>query len=53
MKADQAILQYLDAPTRAPAWPVGVDGQFLFCNIASSFCVCLSRLHGVWLLNIG
>lgn len=27
MKADQTILQYLDAPTRAPAWPVGVDGS--------------------------
>ncbi|KAJ4973961.1 hypothetical protein NE237_007135 [Protea cynaroides] len=27
MKADQAILQRLDAPTKAPAWPVGVDGS--------------------------
>ncbi|GMN62223.1 hypothetical protein TIFTF001_031322 [Ficus carica] len=27
MKADQTILQFLDAPTRAPAWPVGVDGS--------------------------
>ncbi|XP_024017929.1 putative 3,4-dihydroxy-2-butanone kinase [Morus notabilis] len=27
MKTDQAILQLLDAPTRAPAWPVGVDGS--------------------------
>ncbi|XP_062100503.1 uncharacterized protein LOC133806417 [Humulus lupulus] len=27
MKADQAILQLLDAPTKAPAWPVGVDGS--------------------------
>ncbi|PON97516.1 Dihydroxyacetone kinase [Trema orientale] len=26
MKADQAILQRLDAPTRAPAWPAGVNG---------------------------
>ncbi|OVA01127.1 Dak kinase [Macleaya cordata] len=26
MKADQAILQRLDAPTKAPSWPVGVDG---------------------------
>ncbi|XP_062104808.1 putative 3,4-dihydroxy-2-butanone kinase isoform X2 [Humulus lupulus] len=27
MKADQAILQLLDAPTKAPAWPVGVDSS--------------------------
>ncbi|KAK9115078.1 hypothetical protein Syun_021875 [Stephania yunnanensis] len=27
MKADQAILQRLDAPTKAPYWPVGVDGN--------------------------
>lgn len=26
MKADQAILQCLDAATKAPYWPVGVDG---------------------------
>ncbi|KAH0976089.1 hypothetical protein GBA52_017988 [Prunus armeniaca] len=27
MKADQAILQRLDAATKAPHWPVGVDGN--------------------------
>ncbi|VFQ93955.1 unnamed protein product [Cuscuta campestris] len=27
MKADQAILDWLDAPTKAPYWPVGVDGN--------------------------
>ncbi|XXG81777.1 hypothetical protein AAC387_Pa09g2347 [Persea americana] len=27
MKADQSILQRLDAPTKAPCWPVGVDGN--------------------------
>ncbi|XP_057545361.1 putative 3,4-dihydroxy-2-butanone kinase [Amaranthus tricolor] len=27
MKVDEAILQLLDAPTKAPAWPVGVDGN--------------------------
>ncbi|XP_038679862.1 putative 3,4-dihydroxy-2-butanone kinase isoform X2 [Tripterygium wilfordii] len=27
MKADQAILQRLDALTKAPYWPVGVDGN--------------------------
>ncbi|XP_031406301.1 putative 3,4-dihydroxy-2-butanone kinase isoform X3 [Punica granatum] len=26
MKSDQAILQRLDAPTKAPHWPVAVDG---------------------------
>ncbi|KAK9714305.1 hypothetical protein RND81_06G085200 [Saponaria officinalis] len=27
MKVDEAILQCLDAPTKAPAWPVGVEGK--------------------------
>ncbi|GAV71264.1 hypothetical protein CFOL_v3_14758, partial [Cephalotus follicularis] len=27
MKADQAILHRLDAATKAPYWPVGVDGN--------------------------
>lgn len=27
MKADQAILSWLDAPTKAPNWPVAVDGN--------------------------
>ncbi|XP_015883719.2 putative 3,4-dihydroxy-2-butanone kinase [Ziziphus jujuba] len=27
MKADQTVLQRLDAPTKAPYWPVGVDGN--------------------------
>ncbi|CAO2823314.1 unnamed protein product [Amaranthus hypochondriacus] len=27
MKVDEAILPLLDAPTKAPAWPVGVDGN--------------------------
>ncbi|KAL2930508.1 putative 3 4-dihydroxy-2-butanone kinase [Bienertia sinuspersici] len=27
MKVDEAILQRLDAPTKAPAWPVSVDGK--------------------------
>lgn len=27
MKVDEAILERLDAPTKAPAWPVGVDGK--------------------------
>ncbi|XP_058108430.1 putative 3,4-dihydroxy-2-butanone kinase isoform X2 [Magnolia sinica] len=27
MRADQGILQRLDAPTKAPYWPVGVDGN--------------------------
>ena len=30
MKVDEAILQLLDAPTKAPAWPVGVDGMFYY-----------------------
>ncbi|KAJ4881819.1 Dihydroxyacetone kinase [Raphanus sativus] len=27
MKADQSILKRLDAPTKAPSWPVGTDGN--------------------------
>lgn len=27
MRADQQILSRLDAPTKAPYWPVGVDGR--------------------------
>ncbi|AEE32291.1 Dihydroxyacetone kinase [Arabidopsis thaliana] len=27
MKADQSILERLDAPTNAPSWPVGTDGS--------------------------
>ncbi|XP_021724780.1 putative 3,4-dihydroxy-2-butanone kinase isoform X2 [Chenopodium quinoa] len=27
MKVDEGILQRLDAPTKAPAWPVGLDGN--------------------------
>ncbi|KAL9669996.1 hypothetical protein QQ045_007546 [Rhodiola kirilowii] len=27
MKADEKILQRLDAPTKAPSWPVGVEGD--------------------------
>lgn len=30
MKVDEAILPLLDAPTKAPAWPVGVDGMFYY-----------------------
>ncbi|KAK6925471.1 DhaL domain [Dillenia turbinata] len=33
MKSDDEILQRLDAPTRAPSWPVAADGKILlFCN---------------------
>ncbi|KAG6526177.1 hypothetical protein ZIOFF_016154 [Zingiber officinale] len=33
MKADPAILARLDAPTRAPCWPVGVEGNSpLLCD---------------------
>lgn len=39
MKADQAILDRLDAPTKAPNWPVGADGQFLYVYYCSSLCM--------------
>lgn len=28
MKADETILQRLDAVTKAPYWPIGVDGRY-------------------------
>lgn len=37
MKTDQAILRLLDAPTRAPAWPVGVDGLYYFLLLLLPF----------------
>lgn len=44
MKVDEAILERLDAPTKAPAWPVGVDGMWL--------CFGLSPLlESSWLLK--
>ncbi|XP_026422534.1 uncharacterized protein LOC113318567 isoform X1 [Papaver somniferum] len=27
VKADESILKQLDAPTRAPSWPIGADGK--------------------------
>jgi hypothetical protein len=39
MKSDENILQRLDAPTKAPAWPVGSEGLSL------SLEICIS-LHG-------
>lgn len=33
MKADETILQRLDAATKAPYWPVGVDGLWMCLNI--------------------
>lgn len=38
MKADEVILKHLDATTKAPHWPVGVDGQW-YVMIVYSFCV--------------
>ena len=47
MKADQTILQFLDAPTRAPAWPVGVDGLYLSFDTAAFFS---SFADPLWIL---
>lgn len=35
MRSDENILQRLDAPTKAPAWPVGSEGNVLS---GRSFC---------------
>ena len=29
MRSDENILQRLDAPTKAPSWPVGSEGSYL------------------------
>lgn len=39
MKADQAILDRLDAPTKAPNWPVGAEGSFLFVYYCTGLCM--------------
>ncbi|KAI4329968.1 hypothetical protein MLD38_028288 [Melastoma candidum] len=33
MKSEESVLKYLDAPTRAPHWPVAVDGIRPFAKI--------------------
>ena len=30
MKSDDSILKRLDAPTKAPAWPVGSEGELIW-----------------------
>lgn len=41
MKADESILQRLDAATKAPYWPVGVDGIYYYLRIIfDSFWFC-------------
>ncbi|KAL0649457.1 hypothetical protein Bca4012_092148 [Brassica carinata] len=35
MKADQSILERLDAPTKAPSWPVGTDGLQISLSIGN------------------
>ena len=30
MKSDDSILKRLDAPTKAPAWPVGSQGELIW-----------------------
>jgi len=44
MKADPAVLLRLDAPTKAPSWPVGAEGRKnkppnLLCILGTSFKV--------------
>lgn len=39
MKADQTVLQRLDAATKASYWPVGVDGLYFLLNIASTIYI--------------
>jgi len=45
MKADQAILDRLDAPTKAPNWPVGAEGQFLFVYYYVGLCMAILVAH--------
>jgi hypothetical protein len=30
MKSDESVLKRLDAPTKAPAWPVGSEGESIW-----------------------
>ena len=44
LNVDDATLSRLDHPTRAPAWPVGVDGTFLWFSEVyyGMFIVCFN-----------
>ena len=51
MKADPAILLRLDAPTKAPSWPVGAEGRKnkppnLLCILGTSFKV-VPHIHSM------
>lgn len=51
MKSDESILQRLDAATKAPYWPVAVDGQYWYQNYLE-YCVTQFKLFGwyIWLM---
>lgn len=51
MKADQGILQRLDAATKAPYWPVGADGAWCF-RILHSFFVFLNSFLFIRLMKL-
>lgn len=56
MKADQSILQRLDAATRAPAWPVGVDGACafkLFPPPCYSFSMVITKRDKSYFTDVG
>lgn len=45
MKADPAILARLDAPTLAPCWPVGVEGNSPLLCIITLFIQFSLNIH--------
>lgn len=51
MKADPAILQRLDAPTSAPSWPVGVEGDHPPTKIPIPVPASCSRKTDEWTFN--
>lgn len=53
MKADQAILDRLDAPTKAPNWPVGAEGQFLHVYYCTGLCMAIWVAHASYFFTSG
>lgn len=46
MKSDPSILERLDAPTKAPYWPVAAEGNF-YLNFGL-----FGRMSSFWLVNL-
>lgn len=53
MKSEPSILDRLDAPTKAPYWPVGVEGRSCGPNQVSPVIQLILLLSNNHVLNLG